>query len=189
MAAKNSPHKLWGKAKQKAEQQAMEESDEHYISKSQAKRDVEALQKLGIKLLELSKNALQSFDLDEKLLDAIILAQTINSHSGHRRQIQLIGKLMRQADADAIRRKLERYHAPAAEANEHFHKLERWRDRLLEEGDTAVNALLAEYPDFERSRLRQLIRNAKKEAEKNKAPKSARQLFQYLKELLPEDTH
>lgn len=186
MVAKNSPHKLWGKAKQKAEQQAMEEADEHYISKSQAKRDVEVLQKLGLKLMELSKNALQTFDLDENLLDAIILAQSIHSHSGHRRQVQLIGKLMRQADADAIRLKLERYHVPAVEANKHFHKLEKWRDHLLAEGDTAINELLTEYPDFERSRLRQFIRNAKKEAEKNKPPKSARQLFQYLKELLPE---
>ncbi len=187
MAAKNSPHKLWGKAKHKAEQQAMEEADEHYISKTQAKREVEALQKLGLKLVELSKNVLQSFNLDENLLDAILLAQNINSHSGHRRQIQLIGKIMRQVDADAIRQKLERYHAPAVEANEHFHKLEKWRDRLLAEGDSAVNELLTEQPEFERSRLRQLIRNAKKEAEKNKAPKSTRQLFQYLKELLPEN--
>ncbi|MCW8929562.1 MAG: DUF615 domain-containing protein [Gammaproteobacteria bacterium] len=165
----------------------MEDSDEHYISKTQAKRDVEALQKLGTKLVELSKSSLETFDLDEDLLDAILLAQNIQSHSGHRRQIQLIGKIMRRVDADAIRLKLERFHAPAVEANEHFHKLETWRDKLISEGDSAINEILNEYPDFERSRLRQLLRNIKKETEKKKPPKSARQLFQYIKEIIPEN--
>ncbi len=186
MAAKNSPHKPWGKARQKLEQDAMDEADEHYISKSQAKRDVEELQKLGLKLLELSKSTLEKFDLDENLLDAIFLAQSINSHSGHRRQVQLIGKLMRHIDASAIRLQLERYHHPIEEANAYFHKLEEWRDRLLNEGDSAIHELLIEYPDLERSRLRQFARNAKKETEQNKAPKSARQLFKYLKEMIPE---
>lgn len=186
MAAKNSKFKPWGKEKHKLEQQAMEEADEHYISKTQAKREVEALQKLGVKLVELSKSSLESLELDEQLFDAVLLAQNIHSHSGHRRQIQLIGKIMRHVDADAIRSKLERFHAPAVEANDHFHKLENWRDKLLAEGDSAINELISEHPEFERSRLRQLIRNAKKEAEKNKPPKSARQIFQYLKEMISE---
>ncbi len=186
MAAKNSPHKPWGKVRQKLEQQALEEADEHYISKSQAKRDVEALQKLGVKLMELSENSLKNFDLDERLFDAILLAQKIHSHSGHRRQLQLIGKLMRQVDSNAIRIKLEQFHRPAVEANEHFHQLEKWRDKVLSEGDSAINELVSIYPEFERSRLRQLLRNATKEAEKNKPPKSARQIFQYIKEIIPE---
>ena len=186
MAAKNSPHKPWGKARKKLEQDAMDEAGEHYISKSQAKRDVEELQKLGLKLLELSKNTLEKFALDEKLLDAILLAQSINSHSGHRRQVQLIGKLMRHTDADAIRLQLERYQHHIEEANAYFHKLEEWRDQLLSEGDSAIHELLTEYPVLERSRLRQLLRNAKKESDQNKAPKSARQLFKYLKEMIPE---
>ncbi len=186
MAAKNSPHKPWGKTKQKLEQQAMEEADEHYISKSQAKRDVEALQKLGVKLIALSENSLKSFDLDERLLDAILLAKNIHSHSGHRRQLQLVGKLMRHVDADVIRTKLEQLHRPAVEANAHFHQLEKWRDRVLNEGDPAINELITLHPEFERSKLRQLLRSAKKEAEKNKPPKSARQMFQYIKETIPE---
>ncbi len=184
MAAKNSPHKPWGKARQKIEQDAMAEEDEHYISKSQAKRDVEALQKLGVQLLKLSKSTLEKFSLDEKLLDAILLAQTIRSHSGHRRQLQLIGKLMRHVDADAIRLQLERYQHPIEVANSHFHQLEQWRDRLLAEGEPAIEALLTEHSNFERKRLRQLLRNAKKEHTQDKPAKSARQLFKYLKELI-----
>ncbi len=186
MALKNSPHKPWGKVKKQLEQQALAESDEHYISKSQAKRDVEELQKLGLKLLKLSKNTLEKFALDEKLFDALILAQNIKSNSGYRRQVQLIGKLMRHSDADAIRLTFRRYQHTIEDANTHFHTLEKWRDRLLHEGDNAINDLINHYPNMERSRLRQWVRNAKKEHEQNKSPKNARLLFKYLKESVPE---
>ncbi len=187
MATKNSPHKPWGKVRQKLEQEALAEAGEHYISKSQAKRDVEELQKLGMQLLKLSKSTLEKFKLDEKLIDALLLAQNIrNSHSGYRRQVQLIGKLMRQTDVDAIRLQLKSYQHPIEQANKHFHKLEKWRDRLLTEGDSAINELLINHPELERSRLRQLVRNAKKEAEQKKPSKSARIIFQYLKESIPE---
>ena len=186
MATKNSTFKPWNKNKQQSVQQDNDETEEHYISKSQAKREVEALQKLGLKLVELPKSTLQTFALDEKLFDAVLLAKTIRSHSGHRRQIQLIGKLMRQVDAKAIQQKLEQHHKPIIQANAHFHMLENWRDRILNEGDSAINELLLQYSHFERSKLRQLLRNAKKEIENNKPPKSARQLFKYLKENISE---
>ena len=162
------------------------EIDEHYISKSQAKRDVEELQKLGEKLVKLSRSILESFNLEEKLMDALLLAQNINSNSAKRRQAQLIGKLMRQYDAETIRKQYERYQNQAVEANAHFHKLETYRDQLLKLGDNAINTLLVQYPDLDRSRLRQLVRNAKKETELKKPPKSARQIFQYLKQMIPE---
>lgn len=166
--------------------QSDDETDEHYISKSQAKRDVEELQKLGGKLVKLSKSILESFKLDEKLMDALLLAQNINSNSATRRQAQLIGKLMRESDSEKIRQKYERYQNQAVEANAHFHKLESYRDQLLSQGDSAINQLLNNYPDLDRSRLRQLQRNAIKETELKKPPKSARQIFQYLKEAIPE---
>lgn len=159
-------------------------NDEHYISKSQAKRDVEALQKLGVKLVKLSKSSLDKFELDERLKDEILFAQSIRSHSALRRQMQLIGKLMRHVDAEAIVKQYERYQNQINTQNDQFHQLEQWRDRLLSEGDSAINELMASHPQFERSRLRQLLRNAKKETELNKAPKSARQLFQYLKTVI-----
>ena len=162
------------------------EEDEHYISKSQAKRDVEAMQKLGEKLVKLSPNELDKFDLEERLKDAVLFAQTIRSHSAHRRQMQLIGKLMRQTDTESIQTQYERYHNQLSEQTAQFHQIETWRDRLIKEGDTTINELLAEYPQLERSRLRQLLRNIHKETEQNKPPKSARQLFKYLKEVMLE---
>jgi len=190
MAEKYSKHHSQAKNRNKSQAKKQAEAgadDEHYISKSQAKRDVEALQKLGGKLIKLSKNTLDKFDLDERLLDAILMAQSIHSNSAGRRQLQLIGKIMRHVDSEAIQLKLERYQNQAVEANAWFHKIEMWRDRLLAEGDSAVNQLLKSYPDIERARLRQLLRNAKKESENNKPPKSARQIFQYLKEIIPEN--
>jgi len=172
--------------KQSASQYQDEIEDEHYISKSQAKRDVEELQKLGEKLVLLSKSILETFDLEEKLMDALMLAQNINSNSAKRRQRQLIGKLMRQSDFEKIQQQFEQYQHQAVEANAHFHKLENYRDQLLAQGDTAVNHLLNDYPQLDRSRLRQLVRNAHKEAEQNKPPKSARQIFQYLKNNIAE---
>jgi len=172
--------------RQSSFQSQNEIEDEHYISKSQAKRNVEAMQKLGEKLVKLSRPVLERFELDEKLMDALLLAQNIHSNSAKRRQIQLIGKLMRQTDADKIQLQLERYQNQAVKANAHFHQLEKYRDQLLAQGDTAINLLLEDYPALDRSRLRQLLRNAKKETELNKPPKSTRQLFQYLKKTIGE---
>ncbi|MDX2506059.1 MAG: ribosome biogenesis factor YjgA [Gammaproteobacteria bacterium] len=185
MAEKNSQRPSQQQKVSETQAQTETDIDEHYISKSQAKRDVEALQKLGGKLVKLSKSTLSKFDLDEGLLEQLLFTQTIRTNSAKRRQMQLIGKLMRQVDADAIRTQYERYQNQAVKANTYFHKLETWRDRLLIEGDAAINELLHEHPEFERSRLRQLLRNAKKESENNKPPKSTRQLFQYLKEVIP----
>ncbi len=165
------------------------ENDEHYISKSQAKRNVEAMQKLGEKLVKLSRHELEKFDLEERLKDAILFAQTVRSHSAHRRQMQLIGKLMRQTDAESIQTQYERYHNQLNEHTAQFHQLESWRDRLIREGDPIINELLLKYPLLDRSRLRQLLRNINKETEQNKPPKSARQLFKYLKEVIIESAN
>ena len=161
-----------------------DDEDEHYISKSQLKREVEALQDLGVKLSELSADTLKKFELDDDLLDALLFAQTIKSNSAKRRQMQYIGKLMRKVDAEKIQRQYIRFQHTLSEQHVKFHQLERLRDELLAEGDIAINALLEVQPQFDRTRLRQLIRNAVKEKAGNKPPKSARQLFQYLKEFM-----
>jgi ribosome-associated protein len=191
MADKNSQHhhQAANQNKKPAKKQMSwhsddSDTDEHYISKSQAKRDVEALQDLGAKLVELSRNSLEKFELDQRLKDEILVAQSIRSHSAKRRQMQLIGKIMRNVDAEKIQNQYDRYQNQLNETNAKFHQLEHWRDRLLQEGDQATNELVEKYPAFDRSRLRQLLRNAKKESDANKPPKSARQIFQYLKEII-----
>lgn len=160
-----------------------DKEEQHYISKSQLKREVEALQDLGVRLTKLSADTLKKFAMDEDLLNALLFAQTITSNGARRRQMQYIGKLMRKIDAEKLHRKYDQYQHSRSELNAKFHQLEILRDRLISEGDTAINDLLEEQPQFERLRLRQLVRNAAKEKEKNKPPKSARQLFHYLKDV------
>lgn len=167
----------------------MHEHDEEYEddlppSKSQRKRDVEALQKLGRELTELSKDQLKKMDLPEKLLIAVQEYQRITSHGAMRRQMQFIGKVMREIedeDVDAIVEHLAAMRGESATAKAEFHAIERWRARLLED-DGAVTEWLDAHPGSDAQQLRQLIRNARREAELGKPPKSSRELFRLLRD-------
>ncbi len=114
--------------------------------------------------------------------DAIELAQRIKKE-GRRRQLQLIGKMLRNRDVDPIRQALDKLKNRHNQQVALFHKLEQIRDRLIDDGDDAIAEVLNLWPDADRQQLRSLIRNAKKEKEGNKPPKSARLIFQYLREL------
>ncbi len=153
-----------------------------WVSKSEIKRDAEALKDLGTELVELGKNALEKIPLDEDLLAAIELAQKIKKE-GRRRQIQLIGKMLRARDVEPIQTALDKLKNRHNQQVSLFHKLELPRDRLVEEGDDAIPTVLDLYPDADRQQLRSLVRNAQKEKAANKPPKSYRQIFQYLREL------
>ncbi|MDA3134855.1 ribosome biogenesis factor YjgA [Atlantibacter subterraneus] len=156
-----------------------------WVSKSEIKRDAEELKRLGLEMVELGKNALDKIPLDEELRAAIELAQKIKKE-GRRRQLQLIGKMLRNRDVDPIRQALDKLKNRHNQQVALFHKLEMLRDRLIEEGDDAVPEVLKLWPQADRQQLRSLIRNAKKEKEGNKPPKSARLIFQYLRELAEE---
>lgn len=153
-----------------------------WVSKSEIKRDAEELKQLGAEIVDLGKNALEKIPLDDDLRAAIELAQRIKME-GRRRQMQLIGKMLRQRDVDPIRQALDKLKNRHNQQVSLFHKLEQLRDRLVEEGDDAVADVLKLWPDADRQQLRSLIRNAKKEKEGNKPPKSYRLIFQYLREL------
>ena len=145
-----------------------------WVSKSEIKRDAEELKRLGAELVDLGKNARDKIPLDTDLRDAIELAQRIKKE-GRRRQLQLIGKMLRNRDVDPIRQALDKLKNRHNQQVALFHKLEQIRDRLIE--------VLNLWPEADRQQLRSLIRNAKKEKEGNKPPKSARLIFQYLREL------
>ncbi|CBJ82932.1 putative transport protein [Xenorhabdus bovienii str. Jollieti] len=162
---------------------AEEEDDEIiWVSKSEIKRDSEALKKLGMELVELSKNALERIPLDDDLLAAIELAQRIK-REGRRRQLQLIGKMLRSRDPEPITIALDKLNNRHNQQVVLFHKLEELRDKLLEDSDGALAEVVALYPHLDRQQLRTMVRNAKKEKAANKPPKSYRQIFQYLKDL------
>lgn len=153
-----------------------------WVSKSEIKRDAEALKDLGAELVELGKNALEKVPLDDDLRAAVELAQRIKKE-GRRRQLQLIGKMLRARDPEPIQTALDKLNNRHNQQVALFHKLEQLRDRLIEEGDDVVPDILALYPHADRQQLRSLVRNAQKEKATNKPPKSARQIFQYLREL------
>jgi ribosome-associated protein len=151
------------------------------ISKSQQKREAEEAQKLGEDLLKLDVKSQKSINLPEDLSKALDDARRIKAHGALKRQLQYIGKIMRKVDLEPIRAEYEKIQNHYVKDIKHLHLLETWRDRLLDEGDKALEELIDNVPHIDRQHLRQLIRQAAKEKKFNKPPKSAREIFQYLK--------
>ena len=146
---------------------------------------MQALQKIGVRLVELNADHLAQIELPEHLLEAILEAQRIRDFEGRRRQMQYIGKLMREVDTAPILAKLDAWKGKSQHHIAYMHQLERWRDRLME-NDSALTELLAAHPQADAQRLRALIRNAQKEMEAGKPPKNYREIFQVLREIIPE---
>jgi len=166
------------------EHELPEDDEIVFISKSQLKRESEALQALGEELVELPASKLAKIPMPDTLAEAVTLARRINARGGRKRQLQYIGKIMRQIDAEPIQQAMDALRNEHLRENTRLHQLEQWRDRLLTEGDKALAELLDQQPDLDRQHLRQLIRNGQREAKQNKPPKSARELFRYLREMM-----
>ncbi|MGC7560626.1 ribosome biogenesis factor YjgA [Pasteurella sp. PK-2025] len=156
-----------------------------WVSKSEIKRDAEALKKLGEKLVNLTKVKLEKVPLEDKLLEAIELAQRLQKEA-KRRQLQYIGKLLRSIDPEPIQEALEKLENKHNQQQAMLHKLEMLRDQLIETPH-ALTQFLNDYPQADSQHLRTLIRTAQKEKEQNKPPKAYREIFQYLKELAFEE--
>jgi ribosome-associated protein len=152
-------------------------------SKSQVKRELHALQELGERLTTLKPDVLARLPLHDALQKALAEAPKHKAHIARKRHLQYIGKLMRDADVDAISALIDQLDASTRQYNERFHALERWRDRLIEGDDAAIEAFVSEYPDSDRQHLRSLIRHAQFEAAQNKPPAAARKVFKYIREL------
>ena len=152
------------------------------LSKTAVKKEMTALQDLGADIVKLTDGQLATIPLEGKLKEAIETARRIKHREGLRRQMQYIGKLMRLVDVEPIRHAYEQLLNGRKEQAREFHKLEQWRDRLIEEGDDAIEELLNLYPNAERQTLRQMVRNAQKERKQEKPPAAARKLFRYLRD-------
>jgi ribosome-associated protein len=154
-------------------------------SKSELKRQMTALQKLGEELIAESRDRVKRVPMPEDVRDAILECQQIKDHEGRRRQTQYVGKKMRTLDENelaAIQRTLDSWRGLSKADTAAMHALERRRERLLKD-DNALAELLEQYPELEIQHLRTLIRNARKEQAENKPPKAYREIFQILKEL------
>lgn len=167
----------------------MEEIEEEYFnfrgpSKSSRKRDSTAMQDLGAELMELSDDQLTRLDLPEALLEAVRVGQSITAHGGRQRQRKYIGKLIRHLDAEPIKAGLIALKGESAALIRLQHQSERWRDRMLADGDAVVNEFVGDYPVAERQKLRQWVRDAQRERDAGQPPRSARLLFRYLRDIL-----
>jgi len=154
-------------------------------SKSQLKRDMTALQKLGEELVAEPKDRVMRVPMPEDVRDAILECQKIKDHEGRRRQMQYVGKKMRTLEEDevaAIQKVLDSWKGASKAETAAMHALERRRDKLLAD-DKALTDLKEQHPEVDVQQLRTLIRNARKEQAESKPPKAYREIFQILKQL------
>ena len=151
-------------------------------SKSQRKREMHALRDMGEKLLTVPEAQLKGLS-DMAIVDAVMACKKITKGNARKRQLQYIGKLMRKTDVEEIRIMLDRLDASTGAHVAQFHRLEQWRERLIEQDPAAMEEVFDAFPDIDRQHLRQLVRNAITEREAAREPPVYfRRLFQFLKE-------
>jgi len=156
--------------------------EEEEISKSQIKREAEALKEVGKQLVALNAKQLAQIPASDTLMEGIKVAHKIaNKHEALRRQLQYIGKVLRTEDMEKITAKLDILNDNNRKRTHAIAHLELLAEQLIELGDTKINDALAMYPQLERQKLRQLVRQANKEKKLEKPAKTAKELFVYLK--------
>lgn len=153
-------------------------------SKTQKKQRSAELQNLGLELTRLSAKELDSFDLSPELRAAIDFAKTMKAGGAYKRQIKFIGGLLRKIDPQAIEARFAALRQQSSASIRRHHRLEKWRERLLAEGDPAITELLDQAPGLDRQQLKQFVRNAQKEMEQGKPPRAIRMLYRFLSENL-----
>lgn len=151
------------------------------ISKSQKKRDADQLQKLGAEFTALSPHLLDKLPLTPELRQAIDAAKKMTSHGAQRRQIQYIGKLMRNADLQEVCGVYEQIKEEAQGKTVNFHELEHWRDRLMHEGKEVITAFKDLYPHTDTQQLRHLIKKATAEHHTGTPAGAMKALFRFLR--------
>lgn len=155
--------------------------DSDFVSKSQRKRDMNALQDLGKMLTEIPVARLEKVAISDNLRDALVEMQRLKANGARARQLQYIGKLMRSEDARAIRKALDQLNGSSKAETARMHRLEKFREDLLED-EAAMTHIVEALPGVDVQRLRQLRRNALKERAETRPPKAFREIFQILKE-------
>jgi len=155
------------------------EEEDDFISKTQRKKRMTALQDVGASLVKLSDEQLGRLGLPEALLEAVLKCKRFTRHEAIRRQMQYIGKIMRNIDSGPILEQVARLEAPTRRDTALFHAAEKWRDELLE-SDEAVERFVHEFPGADPQRLRGLIEGARREKRGSRPPRSSRELFHVL---------
>ncbi len=165
-----------------------EDSGEFFSeSRSQNRRDALEVLALGEKLVDLTPAQLARLPIPEGLLEHIEYSKRITSHGARKRQLAFLAKQMRREEdetLEAIRDAMDANSETSRREVAIMHRIERWRERLLAEGDAALAELLDEQPEADRQQLRTLVRNALAEKAKNKPPRAYREIYQVLRGLM-----
>ncbi len=138
-----------------------DEFEEELVSKSQLKREMHALEKLGERLIGLKTQQWEQLNFSRTMIDALEESRRIKSHNAMRRHIRRLAKLLKNEDAEQVEQLFSRMDDDHLQDTHHFHRLERWRERLLQGDDEVLNELLSLCPDADRQHMRQLIRAGK----------------------------
>lgn len=151
-------------------------------SRAELTRAATAVNQLGLQLTTLSPGDLDRLGLSERLREEIDLWQKLKARS-RGRQNRLIGQLLRAEDHEAIRKQLESVAQGHRDGVKREKQTEGWLERILEEGDPGVEALIADYPQADRQRLRLLTRSARQEPGSKKATRARRELLRAIRAL------
>lgn len=154
------------------------------VSKSQRKREARALFDFGRRLVELPEPVLRALPLEPALLEEVLFTRDIKARVARKRQLGFLARRLRNADLAPVQAALEARQDAARQLTARHHRAEAWRDRLLAEGPGAgaLGVLLEARRDLDAQALRQLVRNARKEAAAHKPPAAARKLFRLLRD-------
>ena len=161
-----------------------DDEDIEYVSKSQMKREMLALQELGEKLVALSSEQIHQLQLPDILEKAVLEARQIKKHGAMRRQLQYIGRLMRDVDPEPIQAALDRRGESHRRRARREHEIEHWRERLMADEPAAWTELSKQLQPADLCELRSLVRQARAERSAARPPASARILFRKLREIL-----
>ena len=165
------------------EQQDNDLLEQQEPSKSAVKREMLALQQLGQRLMESGPRLWAQLEFSAAVRDALEESRRLKGNTALRRHVRRLGKLLRGEDTKQVKALFDRIDNAHTQDRDRFHRLERWRDRLIGEGDAALEEMLAVCPEADRQWLRQMIRTARKERETDKPPAASRKLFKYIREL------
>lgn len=157
-------------------------------NKSQIKRDIAVVFAMAEEICDLAEAQIDSLALPENIHKAVLEAAKMPHKGARKRQLKYITAQLRKIDLEAVQEKLARIKNQSAHAVREHHQVEQWRDQLLsDEGHERLTRLMSEFPQADSQHIRQLQRNALKERQADKPPRSARLLYQYLKELISAD--
>lgn len=172
------------------EDEFLEDSDDFFTyaerpNKSQIKRDIAEIFRLAEEICALKEGQLEQLELPEDIFQQVKMAAAMPPKGAKKRQLKYITAQLRKIDLTAIQQRLDGLKNQSAQSVREHHQAEDWREKILsEQGHEQVTRFLEKFPEADSQYIRQLQRNAVREQNTGKTPKSARLLYRYLKTFL-----